>query len=1525
VAVVGEAHIIVRAITTGVKRDIEKAFDGADQAGGRAGQRAGKSFSNGFNRGSGRNNTFKKFEKEAMDASKAFSSLATAGMAVGPLIAGAASAIAAAGAGLAALAAQAATAGPALLALGNIFGALIQGAGVLKLAFAGVGAALSAGLNDGGSKKAKTAVDNTKRISDARKRLAQTIEQAAETEERSQQTVARSWRNYQDAVVSTQKAIENLQKVQKQAAEDTQQLGFDAEDAALAEQRAAQDLEDARTQLAAVQSLPPDSKARQEAELAYKEADLNYRRAIDRNQDLKQSQDEANKAGSAGAEDIANAAEEVQSAKRDEADAYNEFQQSIIDAERARRDSARAIVDAEEALAEAMKKTGDAADAASGGLSAFEKAMAKLSPEARHFVNYLIGIQGELKKLKAAAGRKLFPSLETAIGNLVKNLFPDLEDMLEATGGVLGDVAVQLSGTITEARNMNNLKAIWSSNDKLIGNMGTTVGNLYSIMLELSRAAIPLAEDFGAWIATMTGGWKATLRTEKGHKKLNDIMKEAGRVARQLGRIFGNLFRAFKDIAVAASGPGSGGELLLNTLETATKKFENFVKKVSGDGSLQQFFLDAANNLIPMGQAVTTIAEGFLKLGNNKGVGTFFSTISKSGGAIDQVFAALEKMSGGDLGAKIGELVNKIATILSYFVDSKSIEMFFGVLNKAADILLVVFGNSIVQKIIIWGGAVHGVVLALLLLWKIGKKVFMTMVGGPLRVLSAVKKLGSGFGLLNKESKSLRKELEHQRKVEEAKAKGLGHLDRETKKTSRSFHGLDRASTAARGGIGKAKAKVDSLNRSMHKSNGAAGKMGKSLKGIGKGLAIGGGLIGMLVGGLLMMGADQIKELGNKVTEFVNKLPGLITELGKQLPGVIEKIAAAFPVVIQSLIDALPSVLNAIVAAIPVVIDAIGTMLPKVLDFVATMLPKVITGLLSALPKVISTLVALVPKIIDAVVKLVPALIGALVAALPAVITALAEAIPKIVTSLAEAIPKIITALAEAIPQVIVALAAAIPQIIVALLTAIPQVIVALLKAIPQIIIALLKAIPKIIVALVKAVPQIIMALVKAVPQIIEALVKAVPEIITALTEAVPEIIKAFAEAGPEIAAGFAEAFTGIFTGGLPSIDFSGIWEGFKTGLTDTWNSIIGFFTTTIPNFLSKIPEMLAKIGKKAWEFLIIGLKFYWKVVTTFYGTIWNFIKAIPGKLVELGSKAWEFLINGLKWYWNLVTTFYGTIWNFIKAIPGKLVELGSKAWEFILTGIKWYWNAVTNFYSTIWNFIKAIPGKFATLAEAVWTWLKDKLVTAWSTVTGFFTNTLIPAITGLPAKIASAASGIWNGLTSTLSSVWTTISGKFTDIVNGVLGLPARIATAAVGMWNGFTTAFKESINGIIRFWNNLNFTFPSFDGDWNGPLPGGDFKVGGWVLNTPDLPTFLAKGGVVSPSSGGTLALLAEAGKRERVEPLDPDGLSKRDKAMINMLSGGGGGMTINVYPSAGMDERELAAQVSRQIRLQMRKGAA
>jgi hypothetical protein len=85
------------------------------------------------------------------------------------------------------------------------------------------------------------------------------------------------------------------------------------------------------------------------------------------------------------------------------------------------------------------------------------------------------------------------------------------------------------------------------------------------------------------------------------------------------------------------------------------------------------------------------------------------------------------------------------------------------------------------------------------------------------------------------------------------------------------------------------------------------------------------------------------------------------------------------------------------------------------------------------------------------------------------------------------------------------------------------------------------------------------------------------------------------------------------------------------------------------------------------------------------------------------------------------------------------------------------------------------------------------------------------------------------------------------------------------------------------------------------------------------------LAEGGVVYPSMGGTMVTVAEAGRPERIEPLDANGLSDRDKALVQAMAGSSGsGISLNVYPSPGMNVNELTEAISRKLAMQMKRGS-
>ena len=323
----------------------------------------------------------------------------------------------------------------------------------------------------------------------------------------------------------------------------------------------------------------------------------------------------------------------------------------------------------------------------------------------------------------------------------------------------------------------------------------------------------------------------------------------------------------------------------------------------------------------------------------------------------------------------------------------------------------------------------------------------------------------------------------------------------------------------------------------------------------------------------------------------------------------------------------------------------------------------------------------------------------------------------------------------------------------------------------------------------------------------------------------------------------------------------------------------------------------------------------------------------------------WPYIWKGIQFAWNsVIKPVFGFVLAYWKVVFGAILTVFNSVWPLIWGGIQFAWNSI----------IKPVFDFILTHWTSIFSGVLSVFTTAWSLITGaipFAWNNIIKPVIG---AIGSAFGAVWGGVQTAFSTVWNGIKSAFTnfpDFVRGVFnrvikimnGLLHGIANAfmfipkLIGkMWSGIIGLFEKGVNLLIKGFNNTlggkSFKLPGF-------LGGGKFgfdkipELGsGQKLDVEQVVTGgfrdipgLARGGTVLPRAGGTLVNVAEAGRAERIEPLDSDGLSKRDRAMIAVLSGAGGGMTINVHPSPGMNEVELASLVSRQIAFQMRRGAA
>lgn len=191
----------------------------------------------------------------------------------------------------------------------------------------------------------------------------------------------------------------------------------------------------------------------------------------------------------------------------------------------------------------------------------------------------------------------------------------------------------------------------------------------------------------------------------------------------------------------------------------------------------------------------------------------------------------------------------------------------------------------------------------------------------------------------------------------------------------------------------------------------------------------------------------------------------------------------------------------------------------------------------------------------------------------------------------------------------------------------------------------------------------------------------------------------------------------------------SNLGESIKQTLSNAWDSIVAFFTESIPAFFENIGTWLSELPDKIM---------YW------LGYILTSIIAWNAEMITWVAENIPVLID------NIVTFFSelpGKIWNWLLDVIAKIV-----AWNVDMTtkAIQ----AGSDFIEGVISFIKELPSK-------IWTWLLNTISKVASFIVnfkkkatdagkGFFDN-IVAAIKDLPGKMAEIGgqivSGIWKGI----------------------------------------------------------------------------------------------------------------------------------------------------------------------------------
>jgi murein DD-endopeptidase MepM/ murein hydrolase activator NlpD/phage-related protein len=707
----------------------------------------------------------------------------------GTAAAGLVGALSGAAQGIFVVGANAAAAAPALGVFASGMLSLIQVGAAVAISMKGVGEALKAGFDvadksaaaTGGASKAlsastkaaadaaRRAVDSARRgvrdavqgvqdaaraVADARQGLVDAYRDAARAASDAARRTADAERALAQAQRETTAAQEALNAARAEGLEQMEDIAFAAEDAGMAERRASISLQDAIQKLQAVSELPPDNRMRVEAQLAYDEAELNMRQAVDRREDADKAQQESAKRGVEGSEAVrgahealadaraneADASRDVSDARREEADTaednarrIRDAQDGIADAQRGLADAQQALADAQAALADAQKRQNDAADKATPAMTAlatatdaYKAAMDKLSPSQKKFVERILGMREGFDKFKRAVAEPLFSRLLTAMdqvntkGKDGKSIQDVLTKGLQGTSRALGDTAIKAANLAKNDVFQKQLGDAMDYNNDAIGHFGGALVNLGKFFVAVADAAGPLFDDFAKWIESVTGDWadKASGDIDGLRKSIEtggDRVREFWGLAKQLWRTLRVLGGAANDAANEFKWYDDFGRARRGYIPALTDSLSDFNDKLDtteGRESLFDRFTQALDNLSASGRAIKTITQPFIDMGSDPQIETALNTISES-----DAFARLGDTA-GDAVPELTDLVVAVADLVADMSESGSIDHFLDILTKVATEAGKVTGYLNDKGILKFIGYATGAAAAVRLLWK---------------------------------------------------------------------------------------------------------------------------------------------------------------------------------------------------------------------------------------------------------------------------------------------------------------------------------------------------------------------------------------------------------------------------------------------------------------------------------------------------------------------------------------------------------------------------------------------------------------------------------------------------------------------------------------------------------------------------------------------------------------------------------------------------------------------------------------
>jgi len=496
----------------------------------------------------------------------------------------------------------------AAVSLIPLIGQFIQAAGVVALlpaAFAGIAAVLApviiavqgvGGAFSAAGKAADSAGEDMEARSKAVAAAQKQVASATKGVTSAQKGIVSAERGVRDAQKRSLDAQKNLTKAREDARKGIEDLNRSLRRTALDEEGAALSVAEAQRELWRT-FMDPESDAidRARAQHNVKQALADQQDTIYRSRELAEQAAEANRKGIEGSDQVVAAKEQVAAAAEAEGDA----QDRLAEAHERLAEAQAELVEAQQEVTKAMTETSSAA-------SEFDKAMAKLSPNAQDFVRRILEMRESFGALKRDLQDRFFDGLGESIQNLGNSWLPTLRTGL---GGITTEINLGLRRAFadlsTEA-SRSKLADIFENVRLSIGPTLDGLNNLFQAFLSLAQVGSSFMPSGANSFLEMTERFRKWAESPEGQQKFKDFLRESLRTFNQLWNLGKKLVGLFRVIFSGSDETGEGWvESMANTFDRWTK----FLESPEGQQKMKDFWEDVEDTVNAISTAISWIIK----------------------------------------------------------------------------------------------------------------------------------------------------------------------------------------------------------------------------------------------------------------------------------------------------------------------------------------------------------------------------------------------------------------------------------------------------------------------------------------------------------------------------------------------------------------------------------------------------------------------------------------------------------------------------------------------------------------------------------------------------------------------------------------------------------------------------------------------------------------------------------------------------------------------------------------------------